>query len=112
MEFGKKLKQILDFEGIKQKEFAAAVHIAPSTLNGYLNYGKQPDFELVKRMASALKVSTDYLLDYNTNNNEPPLTMKELALLANLRSLGEEERETVFKLCELLANKNKQNVRT
>ncbi len=105
MEFGKKLKIILEFEGIKQKDFAAAVNIAPSTLNGYLNYGKQPDFELVKRMAAVLKVSTDYLLDYNAKGDEPPLTMKELALLAKLRSLNHEQQEIIYKLCDYLAKK-------
>jgi len=105
MEFGNKLKIILEFEGIKQKDFAAAVNIAPSTLNGYINYGKQPDFELVKRMAAVLKVSTDYLLDYNVKDDEPPLTMKELALLAKLRSLNSEQQEIIYKLCDYLAKK-------
>ncbi|MBD5129731.1 MAG: DNA (cytosine-5-)-methyltransferase [Ruminococcaceae bacterium] len=103
MEFGKKLKQILEFEDIRQKDFAAAVNIAPSTLNGYLNYGKQPDFEIVKKMAAVLKVSTDYLLDYNGKENEPPLTMKELVFLTKMRSLDKEKQELIFKLAEMLS---------
>lgn len=105
MEFGKKLKLLLEFEDIKQKDFAEVLHLSPSTLNGYLNYGKQPDFEIVKRIAAALKVSTDYLLDYNTKENEPPLSMKELALLTKLRSLDSEEQEIIYKLAEMLTKK-------
>lgn len=105
MDFGMKLKQILEFEDIRQKDFARVLHLSPSTLNGYLNYGKQPDFEIVKRMASVLKVSTDYLLDYNSKENEPPLTMKELVFLTNLRSLDEKQQEIIFKLTEMLSKK-------
>lgn len=107
MDFGKKLKQILEFEDIMQKDFAASIHIAPSTLNGYLNYGKQPDFEIVKRMAAALNVSTDYLLDYSTKENEPPLTMKELALLTEIRSLDAEKQEIIYKLADIFSKKNR-----
>lgn len=74
MEFGKKLRSILEFEGLQQKEFADMINVHPSTLNGYINEGKQPDFELVKTIAAALQVSTDYLLDYNNILQGPPLS--------------------------------------
>ncbi|MCM1166374.1 MAG: helix-turn-helix domain-containing protein [Lachnospiraceae bacterium] len=105
MDFGKKLKYILEFEDIKQKDFANVLHLSPSTLNGYLNYGRQPDFEIVKRMAAVLRVSTDYLLDYNSKENEPPISMRELAHLTNLRALDKDDREIIYKLTEKIAKK-------
>lgn len=109
MKFGKKLKTILEIRDIRQKDFAAAINVAPSTLSGYINSGKQPDFELVKEMASVLDVSTDYLLDYNNKTTEQPLSVKELSMLARLRSLDKERQETVFRLVELLSENNGKN---
>ncbi|MCH5207143.1 MAG: helix-turn-helix transcriptional regulator [Oscillospiraceae bacterium] len=110
MDFGKKLKLLLEYEGIKHKDFAAMLHISPSTLNGYLNCGKQPPFELVKTIASTLNVSTDYLLDFNSDKTgSPPVSVSELAMLTRLRSLSKQERETIYKLVEMLSEKSGKN---
>lgn len=105
MEFGKKLRSILEFEGLSQKEFAERINVHPSTLNGYINDGKQPDFELLKRIATALGVSTDYLLDYGDKPQGPPLSAEELALLTKLRGFSQEKREVIAALVKMLSEK-------
>lgn len=105
MEFGKKLRTILEFEGLQQKEFADMINVHPSTLNGYINEGKQPDFELVKTMASALGVSTDYLLDYEYVSQEPPLSNQELVMLTKFRKLSKEKQVTLTSLIDMLSEK-------
>lgn len=102
MEFGKKLKLVLEFKDIKQKDLATVLHISPSTLSGYINNGKQPDFDVVKRIASVLGVTTDYLLDYNDTSSEPPLSVSEMPLIAKLRALDKDKRELIFKLVDML----------
>ena len=47
MAFGEKLLELLEEMEITQKEFAAMLNIAPTTLNGYIKSSRQPDFELV-----------------------------------------------------------------
>lgn len=105
MEFGQKLKLILEFKDIKQKDLAAVLHISPSTLSGYINNGKQPDFDVVKRLASVLGVTTDYLLDYNAPTGDPPLSVSEMSLITALRSLEKDKQEIIFKLVEALSEK-------
>lgn len=105
MEFGKKLKAILEFEGLSQKEFAEKINVHPSTLNGYINDGKQPDFELVKKIASTLGVSTDYLLDHNDKPQRPPLSVEELTMLTKFRGFSKEKQEVIISLIKLLAEK-------
>lgn len=105
MEFGKKLKAILEFEGLSQKEFAERINVHPSTLNGYINDGKQPDFELLKRIAAALEVSTDYLLDYGGKPQGPPLSEEELSLLTSFRGFSQEKREVISALVKMLSEK-------
>lgn len=61
--FGTQLKNYLDYKGIRQKDFAKKLGIPASTLNSYIKNTRQPDFELVKKIASELDVSLDYLFD-------------------------------------------------
>lgn len=109
MEFGKKLKLILEFKDIKQKDLATVLHISPSTLSGYINNGKQPDFDVVKRIASVLGVTTDYLLDYNDTSSDPPLSVSEMSLITKLRALDKEKRELVFELVSMLGDGSNKN---
>lgn len=105
MEFGKKLKSILEFEGLQQKEFAETLNIHPSTLSGYINEGKQPDFELIKKMARTLGVSTDYLLDFDDKPQGPPLSAEELAMLTKFRGFSKEKQDVIISLIKLLGEK-------
>lgn len=105
MRFGEKLKLALDRYDTTQKDFAKRVNISPSTLCGYINTDRQPDFELVKRIASELNVTVDYLLDYNQAPENELITNKEQKLLNNYRSLDKEKQEIIFKLAEMLTKK-------
>ena len=108
MEFGKKLKFILEYEAIQYKDFAELLNLAPATISGYINNGRQPDFEILKKMASALNVSIDYLLDYNSDSSgSPPISITELTLLTRLRSLPKEKQEIIYKMAEYLTEKPK-----
>ncbi len=108
MAFGDKLIQLLDEKEISQKDFAATLNIAPTTLNGYIKNKRQPDFDLVKRIAFILNVTTDYLLDYNGNG--PVLSVKEMSLIYRLRELDESQQDVIYDLVNITAKKaNKSN---
>ena len=85
------------------------INISPSTLCGYINIDRQPDFELVKRIASVLDVTTDYLLDYNHTPTPEPISVRELALIKSLRELPKEKQNIIFDLVEMLSEKNTKN---
>ena len=95
MAFGDRLAELLDEQEISQKDFAMQLNIAPTTLNGYIKNKRQPDFELVIRIASTLKVSTDYLLDCQPDNSLH-LSAKERGLIENIRGLGTSDREIFY----------------
>lgn len=104
MAFGDRLMELLDEKEITQKEFAATLNIAPTTLNGYIKNKRQPDFELVKNIAFVLGVTTDFLLDYEGNGIN--LTVKELSLISKLRSADEEQRAVVYDLVNVIDRRN------
>lgn len=95
MTFGERLRGLLEDREITQKEFAAALRIAPTTLNGYINDKRQPDFALLKEIAAILNVSTDFMLDFQ--GAEAP-SGKELSLIMGLRRLPKEQREIIHTL--------------
>ncbi len=100
MEFGDKLLMILNERNISQRDFAAALNIAPTTLNGYIKNKRQPDFALVKQMAFSLNVSIDYLLDYENKNVS--LNVHELSLIAKIRRMNESEKQIIIDLVNLI----------
>ncbi len=104
MEFGDKLLMVLNEKNISQRDFAAALNIAPTTLNGYIKNKRQPDFALVKQMAFSLNVSIDYLLDYENNN--VALNVCELSLIAKIRRMGESEKQIIIDLVNLIDKRN------
>ncbi|MBQ8842892.1 MAG: helix-turn-helix transcriptional regulator [Ruminiclostridium sp.] len=104
MAFGERLLRLLEEREITQKKFAAMLNIAPTTLNGYIKSNRQPDFELVKCIASTLGVSTDYLLDYNGDGIN--LTEKELSAIIKLRSLDRSQQDIIYNLIDITATKN------
>ncbi len=81
------------------------MNIAPTTLNGYIKNKRQPDFALVKQIAFSLKVSVDYLLDHNNDNNS--LSIRELSLISKIREMNEDERQIVFDLVDLIYKRHK-----
>lgn len=105
MVFGERLLELLDEREITQKEFANMLNIAPTTLNGYIKSSRQPDFELVKAIASKLGVSTDYLLDFKGEGMN--LSSKELSAVMKLRTLDEKQQDIIYNLIDISA-KNKQ----
>ncbi|MDE7280932.1 MAG: helix-turn-helix domain-containing protein [Ruminiclostridium sp.] len=104
MTFGEKLSELLEERSMTQKEFARTLNIAPTTLNGYIKDKRQPDFELIKRMATVLSVSVDLLL----GGNGFELTAKELSLITKLRTLSEDQQKMVYALVNISAKEGKQ----
>lgn len=104
MTFGEKLSELLEERNMTQKEFAKTLNIAPTTLNGYIKDKRQPDFELVKKIASALSVSVDLLL----GGEGLELTAKELSLITKLRTLSEDQQKMVYTLVSISAKERKQ----
>lgn len=101
MKFSTRLENLLDERNLTQRQLATELHIAPSTLNGYLRRGREPDFDTLISLAEYFEVSTDYLLGA-TNIRRPSLPPdcfddKEMELLETYRSLDPQEQNYLIK---------------
>lgn len=52
MDIGNQLRNLLEQDGITQKQLAEALNISTTTLNGYIQNRRQPDAKTVIRLAS------------------------------------------------------------
>ena len=97
MDFGQRLLQLLYHHGISQKQLALELKIAPTTLNGYVNNRREPDYKILKEIANFFNVSTDYLLG-----------MEETASVS-LQGLTEKDIQIVYSLIEHLRSRGANN---
>ncbi len=58
----KNLKKTREKKGLTQQQMADLLNIQRPTYTRYENMERQPDFELVKKIAEVLGTSIDYLL--------------------------------------------------
>ena len=96
MKFSTRLKKLLEENHITQKKLSTELHIATSTLNGYLKRNREPDYATLIELARYFEVSTDYLL--GVTNVRRPYTSdkayddKETDLLDTFRALNPKEQ--------------------
>ncbi len=113
MDFSIRLKNLIEEREVTQKRLSLELHIAPTTLNGYINNYREPDFHTLVRMARYFDVSTDYLLGLKDEKKPAPsaLSSTEGALIHIYRSLIPERQELLMeqaKFYQSLSSK-KQN---
>lgn len=98
MKFGDRLENLLDEYELTQKQLSAELHIAPTTLNGYIKNNREPDYGTLIRLANYFKVSTDYLLGLSNIKKYPEssLSVKEGDLVGTYRCLRPEKQNLLL----------------
>lgn len=74
---GNKLKNLRERNGLLQKQLGDIIGIAPSTIGMYEQERREPDNYTLKKIANYFKVSIDYLLDNDNDNNINEKELKE-----------------------------------
>ena len=98
MDFYIRLENLIEERNLTQKQLSLDLHIASSTLNGYVNNNREPDFATLVRFAKYFSVSTDYLLGMSNEKKPAPssLSPAEGALIHLYRSLPAERQELLL----------------
>lgn len=66
MDIGNQLRNLMEENGISQKQLARDLNISATTLNGYVQNRRQPDAKTVIRLASYFNTTTDYIYGITT----------------------------------------------
>lgn len=72
MEFGERLRMFREKAGLTQEELAERVGVAKTTITGYEKGNRSPDIPKIKKLAWALGITGDELLDTGMQNKKAP----------------------------------------
>lgn len=103
MSFGDNLRTLIEERNLTQKELAKQLNIAPSTMGSYVQNTREPDFSTLKLLAKYFDVSTDYLLDYQSNQT---VSHQEDELLRIFRSLSNTQKDICIEQCKAFVKIN------
>lgn len=98
---GLRIKKKRENLGMSQKELSDKVKVTPSAINQYENGTKRPSSEILKRIAVALGVSTDYLL--GSAKEDDIFVDEEVAMVfRKFKGLSTEDREKILENIKFL----------
>lgn len=109
MRFGDVLRGILEETGITQKQVAAELNLLPATLGRYIRNEREPDIETIKRIANYFHVSTDYLLDYQSDRTYSHI---EDEVLRIFRSMTSEQQVIYIEQGKAVVRLNQKEVKS
>jgi len=109
MNFGDKLRMLIEEKDMTQKELAAQLNIAPSTVSSYVQNTREPDFATLRMIAKYFDVSIDYLLDYSTGHTS---SVQENELLRIFRTLTPEQKEICIEQTKVFMKLNSREKQT
>ena len=67
--FGERLKTLREDRDLKQKDLAKFIGVSDRTIGMYEQERREPDFEILKKIADYFNVTVDYLLGRTDNPN-------------------------------------------
>ena len=105
MSFGERLKQLIEENNITQRQLSKELNIAPTTLSGYANGYREPDFLTLTLFADYFQVSVDYLIGYSDN----PCDRAVERLLYYYEKLSPDGRDLLLDEARLLLKYNRLN---
>ncbi|MCQ2613874.1 MAG: helix-turn-helix domain-containing protein [Treponemataceae bacterium] len=105
MSFAENFRDELSYQQISLKEFSAKTGISENTLKKYRpGCETLPSIDIAQKIASALKVSLDYLATGKSAESEI-LSPKIMEMAKKMRNLNETEIEAIGKIIDALVQK-------
>lgn len=100
--FSQRLKAARELRALKQTELAERARLPPSSVAHFEAGSRKPSFDTLRRLATALEVTTDYLLG---RVDEPGLAEAGDPLYRDMGKLTGRDREIAKEFLEMLAKK-------
>lgn len=100
--FKERLKAARDLREMKQNELAEKARLPPSSIAHFESGNRKPSFDNLRRLATALEVTTDYLLG---RVDDPGLAEAGDPLYRDIGKLAGRDREIAKDFLKMLAKK-------
>ena len=98
------LKRLRENRGVTQAELSRTLRISPSTVGMWEQGRREPDYEMLKRLADYFNVSADYLLGRDMTK-APALSAEQVALLKGFDSLNSDGQRDILGYLDFLKYK-------
>ena len=87
MSFAERLQELREDRGISRKELAASLNITVSALGMYEQGRREPNMEMLIRLADYFNVTLDFLVGRSFNNEETSKIIEALHLKNEIERL-------------------------
>lgn len=104
MLFGDVLRQLLEDNGMTQKQLGLELNIAPTTIGNYVRNVREPDYRTLKTIAAFFNVTTDQLLGHQSRQQ----SVDENTLVNIYRGLDEEYKRILISQAKALSSVKKK----
>lgn len=108
VEFGDRLKQLLEENNMTQLKLADELNLVPSTLNGYIKKSRMPEYTTLIKLSRLFNTTCDYLIGnsvYKSMDDERIIDADENRLLELYRKLDEDHKAHVIDYLVLLGKR-------
>lgn len=93
-EFGERLLNLLQKQGITQKQLADRLNTTEATLSRYVNGDREPKADMLANIATALNTTSDYLLGIEKDDYDFPKLERLIA--RNASNMSNKERQALI----------------
>lgn len=113
MSLGERIKELRKTKKLTQVEFARIFQISNGTIAMWETDKRQPDFNMLQKLADYFGVTTDYLLGRETQSEKSEIVVPDkykdimFAFENGAENLTQEDIDDVIKFIEFLKNKKK-----
>lgn len=104
--FKERLKSARDLRELSQTQLAALAELPPSSVSHFEAGARKPSFENLKRLATALNVTTDYLLGRSATTEAVATAGR---LHRDLGNLSSDDLKLAEDFIGMLANRSKKD---
>ncbi|HCX50715.1 XRE family transcriptional regulator [Bacillus cereus] len=109
---GENLRKLRKKNNLTMKELGQKLNLAESTISGYENGNRKPDYETLNKFADFFEVSTDYLFGRDVTQKDintcDPLFDPDLGLwFKDIKDASPETQEELKQFWEFIKTKEK-----
>lgn len=94
-DFSTRLRDIIESRGVTQAWLAEKTNTTEATISRYLKGVHKPNLEIVARIAQALNVSIDYIMDLSLSPQPYREPEKEIVVLANAYRRADDDHKNI-----------------
>jgi transcriptional regulator with XRE-family HTH domain len=105
MSVGERIKNRRIELGISQTQLAKVAELTPAAISQFEAGSRKPSFDALSKLATALKVSTDYF----HNSNQDTIAPEYIEMIHNIMGFSEENRKLMFEFYEFVKQKDSKN---